>query len=166
MAQRSSSGSNRGGQTPRGRSDRPPREAAKATIPESELSALITQSDPDSAKLLVDHAEALGKQLTRRESELATSQIRAIFGEVRQIQGQLSTGDTKRALRKLVLLKPKMAYRAARREQGSRGVKVLKDVLDPAIDLVVDGADPKENFQRFADFFEAILAYHRAYGGK
>lgn len=171
MATRSRPDSNRRDNRPRGRSNRPPGDAGRATIPESELKAVITKSDPDSAKLLVEHAEVLGKQLTRRGSELTTSQFRAIFGEVRQIQAQLSTIDLpeveqRRALRKLILLKPKMAYRAARREQGSKGVKVLKNELDPAIDLVVGEADPKENFQRFTEFLEAILAYHKAYGGK
>ena len=107
-----------------------------------------------SDEVLVEEAEALGKRLTRRESRLTTSQIRALFGEVRQIEAQLSVGDgsgQQRALRKLLLLKPKMAYRAKRE---GRGVAELASVLDPAIDLVVGGVDPKENFGRFVDFFE------------
>ena len=141
-----------------------------ARISQADLKALITQSDPDSAKMLVKHAEDLGRRL--KNANLTTSQIRAIFGEVRQIDAQLSTidlpeVDQQRALRRLILLKPKMAYRA-KRERG-RGVEELTEVLDPAIDLVVGGADlkcQKENFQRFVDFFEAILAYHRAAGGR
>jgi len=35
-------------------------------------------------------------------------------------------------------------------------------VLSPAVDLVQGDAD---NFGRFVEFFEAILAYHKAYGG-
>lgn len=137
-----------------------------ARISQAELKAVITQSDPHSTKLLVDHAEDLGSRL--KNANLTTSQIRALFGEVRQIQAQLSIGEQERAraLRKLILLKPKMAYRA-RRERG-RGVEELTSVLDPAIDLVVDGSDQEiqeQNFQRFVDFFEAILAYHKAAGG-
>ena len=136
-----------------------------ASISPSALKTVISNSDPDATKVLVKEAEALGKQLNRRESKLTTSQIRALFGEVRQIEAQLSADDAggqERALRKLLLLKPKMAYRA--RREG-KGVAELASVLDPAIDLVVGGADPKENFKRFVDFFEAILAYHRAAGG-
>ncbi|MYC95649.1 MAG: type III-A CRISPR-associated protein Csm2 [Caldilineaceae bacterium SB0661_bin_32] len=137
-----------------------------AKISESDLKAMITKSDPASAKLLVDHAKDLGRQL--KNANLTTSQIRAIFGEVRQIQAQLSIGEQERerALRKLILLKPKMAYRA-RRERG-RGVEELTSVLDPAIDLIVGGSDQEiqgQHFQRFVDFFEAILAYHKAAGG-
>lgn len=137
-----------------------------ARISQADLKAVITKSDARSTKLLVDHAEDLGSRL--KDAKLTTSQIRALFGEVRQIQAQLSIGEQERAraLRKLILLKPKMAYRA-RRERG-RGVEELTSVLDPAIDLVVDGSDQEiqeQNFQRFVDFFEAILAYHRAAGG-
>ncbi len=137
-----------------------------ARISQADLKAVITKSDPRSTKLLVDHAEDLGSRL--KNANLTTSQIRALFGEVRQIQAQLSIGEQERAraFRKLILLKPKMAYRA-RRERG-RGVEELTSVLDPAIDLVVDGSDQEiqeQNFQRFVDFFEAILAYHRAAGG-
>ncbi len=137
-----------------------------ARISQADLQAVITKSDPRSTKLLVDHAEELGGRL--KNANLTTSQIRALFGEVRQIQAQLSIGEQERgrALRKLILLKPKMAYRA-RRERG-RGVEELTSVLDPAIDLVVAGTDQEaqeRNFQRFVDFFEAILAYHKAAGG-
>ena len=128
------------------------------------LQTIIT--DPNGAETLVKTADELGKDLQRQR--LSTSQIRAIFGEVRQIEAEWSMGNKQRskALRKLILLKPKMAYRA--RRERSRAVEALVNVLDPAVDLVVQGKDPKEQddrFQRFVEFFEAILAYHKAYGG-
>ncbi len=131
---------------------------------DAKLKTIIT--DPGGAETLVQEADRLGKELKQRG--LSTSQIRAIFGEVRQIQAEWSMGDTQRAkaLRKLILLKPKMAYRA-RRERGG-AVQALVDVLDPAVDLVIREKDPgkqDENFQRFVEFFEAILAYHKAHGG-
>jgi len=80
---------------------------------------------------------------------------------VRQIQAMWSVDASReQAKRRLILLKPKMAYRA-RRERG-KAVSDLVDVLRPALDLV-KGNDG--NFQRFVEFFEAILAYHKAYGG-
>ena len=105
----------------------------------------------EGGETLVKEAEQLGKQLARN---LTTSQIRNIYGAVKKMQmkGELDT-------HKLLMLKPKLAY-AAKRHGG--GVDTLKDVLTQAIDLV--GNDSKK-FNRFVDFFEAILAYHRAYGG-
>ena len=132
-------------------------------IPSNVLRTIIT--DPNGAQTLVQEAKKLGKDLAK--NRLTTNQIRALFGEVRQIEAQWQM-DSQRQLaeRRLILLKPKMAYRA-KRERG-RGVKDLVDVLEPAIDLVIEEPDEKKkykHFQRFVDFFEAILAYHKAYGG-
>jgi CRISPR-associated protein Csm2 len=137
-----------------------------------ELRTIIT--DPDGAETLVRWADTLGRSL--KDMGLATNQIRALFGEVRQIQGEWSiAGHREQALRRLILLKPKMAYRQ-RKERG-QGVRALVEVLGPAVNLVVE-APPRpedappggkntqdDNFQRFVEFFEAILAYHKAYGG-
>jgi CRISPR-associated protein Csm2 len=132
-------------------------------VPNSEIQAIIST---DSAELLVRRADEIGRSL--KDNNLTTSQIRALFGEVRQIQGQWSIDETNRqkALRRLYLLKPKMAYRA-RKERG-RAVQELVDVLNPALDAVVAEKDVSKQdacFQRFVEFFEAILAYHKSYGG-
>lgn len=122
-------------------------------ISPADLEAIIT--DPGAAQTLVREAEQLGKKLAK---SLSTSQIRAIFGEVRAIEGEMQR-DPSKAFRRLQLLKPKMSYRAGREE----AVRDLVKVLDPAVDLV--NGEPA-NFRRFVEFFESILAYHRAYGGK
>src|SRR5262249_44720488 len=128
------------------------------------IQAIVEGGD---ARKLVEVAEEVGRALAR---DLTTNQIRAFFGTVREIemswpsadeQGPAAQNRARRCYRDLVLLKPKLAYQA-RRGQGP-GVQNLKRVLDPAIDRV---GDDRERFQNFVDFFEAILAYHRAYGGQ
>lgn len=104
-------------------------------------------------EFLVKEAEQYGRQLARN---LTTSQIRNIYGAVKKMQMKGGELDT----HKLLMLKPKLAY-AAKRHGG--GVETLKDVLTQAIDLV--GSDSKK-FNRFVDFFEAILAYHKDAGGR
>lgn len=128
-------------------------------VEEGKIKRIITMED--GAETLVRYAEEIGRALARplQGKELSTSQIRAIFGEVRRIEGDWKINET-RANRSLILLKPKMAYQA-KRESG-QAVSNLVKVLDPAINLV-EGKE--ENFTRFVDFFEAILAYHKAYGG-
>jgi CRISPR-associated protein Csm2 len=115
-----------------------------------------------NAKALTGKAETIGTSLAR---QLTTSQIRNVFGTVRQIEmswrPHATEHERKYAARQLVLLKPKLAYQA-RRERG-RGVQELADVLIPAIDLV---GEDRDRFQNFVDFFEAILAYHTAAGGQ
>ncbi|HNZ02043.1 MAG TPA: type III-A CRISPR-associated protein Csm2 [Anaerolineaceae bacterium] len=117
----------------------------------------------EATEKLVEVADNLGREL--KDLGLTTAQIRALFGEVRQIQAQWSIrGQEDRALRRFILLKPKMAYRA-RRERG-QGVRTLVEVLTMALDAVISGGtDKKEKFDRFVEFFEAILAYHKSYGG-
>ncbi len=100
---------------------------------------------------LVKEAEYLGRHL--KNSGLKTSQIRKIYTAVKKIEW--SGFDQNQ----LIMLKPKLAYASARHKP----VELLKDVLTKAIDQV--GAD-KNKFQNFVSFFEAILAYHKAEGGK
>ena len=127
------------------------------------IKTIIT--DPNGTQTLVREADNLGKSL--KNTGLATAQIRALFGEVRQIQAQWDMGGQNRdkAFRRLILLKPKMAYRA-RKERG-KAVEELTRVLDAAVDEVIAAkqSDRDDYFQRFVEFFEAILAYHKAYGG-
>jgi len=104
-------------------------------------------------KTLVQMAEGLGQSL--QQGHLTTSQIRNIYGTVKQMEMRgFNPGE-------FVLLKPKLAYAAARAD--TPGARELKDVLTWAIDEV---GDDETKFARFVDFFEAILAYHKAYGGR
>lgn len=91
---------------------------------------------------------------------LTTSQIRNFFGEVRRIQMQGFDEVS------IMMLKPRLAYASKRKE--TIGSKSFEIVMQKALDAVLSGEDDKEKekrFKRFADFFEAILAYHRANGG-
>ena len=101
---------------------------------------------------LVEAAEDLGNRLENRQ--LKTAQIRKVYGAVKKIQ----MSDVFRR-NDLIMLKPKLAYAAARNSE----VTDLKDALTQAIDRV--GDDP-QRFKNFVDFFEATLAYHRAAGGR
>lgn len=63
------------------------RQSSRGSQPSrEELRAIITRDD--GTPTLVDWADSLGKAL--KEANLTTSQIRALFGEVRQIQGEWS----------------------------------------------------------------------------
>lgn len=113
----------------------------------------IRQVIQQGGKILVRVAEGLGPRL--HQGRLTTSQIRNIYGMVKQMEMRGFNAD------EFVLLKPKLAYAAAR--AGERGVQELRDVLTWAIDAV---ESDEGKFARFVDFFEAILAYHKAAGGK
>ena len=120
----------------------------------------IFTNDPTGSEL-VSLAEDTAHHLVT--ADLKRSQIRSIFSEARKIQG-LWVSNQDAAIRRLVMLKPKMDYQT----QRNPPVRGLRDVLSPAIDMVAQAKDEERNkrFQIFMDLFEAILAYHRAKGGQ
>lgn len=128
-------------------------------MPNPKVLAVMT-ADANGAEL-VTFAQQTAESLVTQN--LTRSQIRSIFTEVRQIEAQWGKPD---AVRRLSMLKPKLAYQAAR----SNSVTLLRDVLSEAIDEVLktpaDKQEQDKRFARFVDLFEAILAYHRAKGGK
>ncbi len=121
-----------------------------------EVRAIVREGDYAT---LVAVAERLGPAL--KQNDLSTSQIRNVFGEVRRLQSRYDPN-------RLHMLRPRLAYMAAR--SPSQGGKILRDVLTRAILEVFEGqpaeGEQRERFERLVDFFEAILAYHKAAGGK
>lgn len=108
----------------------------------------------ESAPEMVAFAEKLGGYL--QSTRVTTSQIRNAYGNVKKME---MVGWSAATRRQLVLIKPRLAY-AAGRHRG--GLEELKKVLD----VLIDAVDEEEKFQKFCQFFEAVLAYHKAYGGK
>ena len=117
------------------------------------------QSD-DTAKNMVEYADKLAEQVCR---DVSSSQIRNAYGTVKKLE-MLNVFDNK-AYRELLLLKPKLAYARGRTDAKKKdNFKKLEDALSAAIDAV--NVKEPETFKRFCNFFEAILAYHKAHGGK
>lgn len=124
----------------------------------SQAQQIIADGNVD---VLISSAKSLGESISR---QLTTSQIRNIFGEVRRIEMNWNSAPSS-SYRQVILLQPKLAYQAAR-ERG-KGVEVLSSALMPCLEQIQTA--PKDQrqlyFSRFVDFFEAILAYHKAAGG-
>ena len=136
---------------------------------EQDLIKILIEGD---ANLLVHWAHEMGRHLAK-EDKLTTSQLRTIFGTVRQIQmrWQLNKPEENRAVwSEIVLLRPKMAYqakRALKSRDHSIGLENLRKVIEGAIILLGRNNPPTDaQFKRFVDFFEAIVAYHTQYDPK
>jgi len=130
------------------------RQDRRGRAPESQPSVWghrAAEAIAQGGKTLVETAEDLGEELARED--LSKTQVRNIYGLVKRME--MGGFDAER----FVLLKPRLAYAAAR----ERRVGTLRDALTGAVDAV---GDDERRFRRFVDFFEAILAYHRAQGGK
>ncbi|CUU34968.1 MAG: type III-A CRISPR-associated protein Csm2 [Fimbriimonadales bacterium] len=139
--------------------NRPQNRPQSETPPAEEVQRAIR----DGGKALVDLAERVGRQV--KNEGLTTNQIRNIYGIVKQMEMRMKAPQQSDTgwnwYHELMMLKPKMAYAAAR--ASGRGAETLAKVLSVAIDEV--GSD-RGKFPRFVDLFEAILAYHKAAGGK
>lgn len=145
----------------------PPRGKKEPIIPElsSEEKAEVSRIFEDDKKL-ISLAQKLGQDV--KDGGLKTSQLRAIFGEVRRIEMMLADESKRQqAWYRLRLLEPKMLYRAARKESSSKGLQKLTAYLKQALQLTLETPEASRQayFQRFIDFLEAVVAYHKAAGG-
>ena len=144
---------------------------ARELAPPEKLKLIITGETPEAIQTLIEVAEKIGQYLV--EKSVTTSQIRNIFGTARMIEQEVKTLEDDKPLpirvqRNLQMLRPKLAYQYGRvqgrdddRKKAAMGA--LTSILSQAIALV--GSDVRR-FRNFMDFFEAILAYHRRYGGR
>ncbi len=108
-------------------------------------------------RLLVKHAEEFGPYL--KQQRLETNQVRKFLDAINRLKADLAEKDDFAAIEtEIVLLKPKLAYAAARQ----RAAKPLSEVISDAIDKV----NSKEDFERLVQLIESIIAYHKAEGGK
>jgi CRISPR-associated protein Csm2 len=99
-----------------------------------------------------------GKEI--RDTALTTSQIRNFFGEIKRIQAK----GFEKEKSAFLLLRPKLAYAEARVTSKKRESKIkdFRQNIEKAHLQVVN----ETHFQNFVNFFEAILAYHKAAGGR
>lgn len=109
----------------------------------------------EASKDLVDYAEEAG--LFMAKNGLTNSKIRSIYGEIKRIQ--MGSFDNEKS--SFYLLKPKVAY-ALGRDDKNEGLRLFKMIFDRSSEDVSD----QKSYQNFCGFIEAILAYHKAYGGK
>jgi CRISPR-associated protein Csm2 len=129
-------------------------------------------------RLMVGQAQTFGPYL--KNQRLETNQVRKFLDALNRIkvkstrmslhnhqpdpqsESSEATKQEERAFAALetdiVLLKPKLAYAAARQ----RAAQPLSEVMSSAIDNVHSLKD----FQRLVQLIESIIAYHKAEGGK
>ncbi len=136
---------------------------------QEEISRIIGDGD---SRTLVETAKLIaGEMVVKRgrsvddRSSVTTSQIRNIYGSAKKIDMNLDENNAAEQYNRLLLLQPKMAYANGRHNKRGqiRGFTLLVDCLSNAIQQV--DSDYKR-MKNFFNFFEAILAYHKAEGGK
>lgn len=108
-------------------------------------------ADPE----MITYAEESGKFMA--QNGLTNSKIRSIYGEIKRIQ--MGSFESEKA--SFLLLRPKVAYALAR-DKDNKGLQRFKSIFDKSSIVVND----HKSYNNFCDLFEAILAYHKVYGGK
>jgi len=100
------------------------------------------------------------------DESVSTSQIRQVFSKMKMIEAKGGISDPQNRI-DFLMIKPLLAYAVGRHKKT--GLDRLKDRLGWAIETVLESERIPEQEKRFGNFcklFEAILAYHRASGGK
>jgi CRISPR-associated protein Csm2 len=107
-----------------------------------------------SAELLNESAELLG--LLLRAFDIKTSQIRRYLDSLRRIKTDTSRDSFNAS--SVLLQQVKIAYAAGRKPE----LDFLYEVMKPAI---TEGSRGYEYFEQLLRMVEAIVAYHKYYGG-
>lgn len=100
---------------------------------------------------LVSTAKSIAKMLVNER--VKSTQMRKAYAPI----VGLTTYD-ERARRQLYMMLPRLAYQS--RRHG--GLALLLKVCERAVELI----DSNAKLENFKDFFEAIVAYHKAEGGE
>lgn len=97
--------------------------------------------------------------------ELKTAQIRKFLSGVRGVEAKVKRNPPEHFSRQdVAFLKVYLAYAKARQQAS---VKPLMEVMTAVIDRIrEEGKEGLEDFEVFVRFVEAVVAYHRFYGGE
>lgn len=117
----------------------------------------------NKVELLDTEAELVGKVIGY---ENRRSQIRGFFDEINAIRAKLEAAKEETNLKfedllpAIKLIKAKVAYKSSRKASGGSLVSQrFKNLIFKSIDSI----KTKEDFQVFAEFFEAMYAYFYGY---
>jgi len=116
---------------------------------DQKIDIILKKSD---IKRFIDLSEEFGKNC--KNKKITTSKIRSIFDSVKKLK---SYDESKN---ELYMLLPKLAY------AKGKDTKHTLDEFQEVMDKLIRKIDSEQELKNFKDFFEAVIAYHRAEGGK
>ncbi len=106
------------------------------------------------------HADKLALRLKGR---MKTTQLRRFFGAIKDIEKNLKEKNWDEVEVDFYLLKPKLAY--------AKGRKLISDefyqIVRTSMNKINEGEnkEKKENYTRFVQLLEAVVAYYKFHGG-
>ncbi len=98
---------------------------------------------------------------------IKTNQIRNFFSHFNTIKNEfkklkISNQPIEELDSSLILIKPKLAYAKGRNKE----IEPFQQLMFEVIDKVYKSSDKDKAYTNFFEFVEAIVAYHKYYGGK
>lgn len=129
---------------------------AKTELGEGDDLATLTPED------INEIGRSRGKMLS--DEKVKTSQIRNVYGVINGIRAEYhkAGGYVPSIERRLVLLKPKLAYAVGR----NNAIRPFYTFMVRATDGVVKSRKHEDALKNFFDLIEAVVAYHKFYGEK
>lgn len=125
---------------------------------------ILNEADREMNDFAKDAGDYLAGDPNKQNDGLSTSAIRNIYGEIKRIQTDFVKNKAS-----FYLLLPKVSYAygrtAKKTRNGVEGDKYLwafRNIFETAQKYVTD----TKTYNNFCNFMEAILAYHKFYGGK
>lgn len=94
--------------------------------------------------------------LTREleDDDIKTTQLRKFFAAVKEINLETKTKTWNELKVKFFLLMPKLAY--------AKGRKLISEDFYKLLESAMNKVQSKEDFNRFVEFLEAIVAFYKA----
>lgn len=128
----------------------------------------------------VDQAEKIMEKLSHENHMVKTSQIRKFLTAVNAVSGKIDmyrnqhAGENIQTMpvelqAEVKYLKVKLAYQIGRSSQKNRyAVNPVKELAEEAalMQRIDDIKNDMGKYDRFAHFIEALVAFHKFYGGK
>lgn len=109
---------------------------------------LLNKQDP---KKFVDLAHEFGKTLVGEH--VTTSQIRKFYYDVKRLSYTIEKAKVD-----LQMIRPRLAYAKGKKPELASFQKIMENLIN--------SISTDKELEGFKDFFEAIIAYHKAEGGK
>ncbi|MBP1912855.1 type III-A CRISPR-associated protein Csm2 [Thermococcus stetteri] len=116
-----------------------------------------------SAQERLQNAMELGKYLSHN---LKTNQIRRVLEIARRIHLDIRRGKERDFVDDVVRMRYLLAYAVGKTTNRNQreALKNFYEILDQMLEVIMN--DPKpEKFEVFYDFLQAVVAYHKFYGG-
>jgi len=132
----------------------PQRREIKSLLEDNEVDKILNLTD-ENAEFFVEKAEKCAKEFAKSKVGISNTKLRNFYDYVKDMDKYEKV--------KLHLLRPRIAYTVGKEDNKEK--KEILEEFQKTMEKLINKTN-NENFDNFKNFFEAIVAYHKMYGGK